>query len=254
MSAAVGVGVAGIGASIWSAKKSADAVSDAASSSNATNLAIYNQQREDFQPFYDVGVSALPGLKSQAESPLPSYDEMVYQPMQGWDYEQSPAYKAKYSLGMEELNKQLQARGLASSGVGASRASDLSRKLTSEDYGNERQYQMGQYTRRYTGAMAENTDRYNRLLDQVRIGQGAAGSLGQAGNAYAGRANEATMAAGNAESGFYSGLGGVIPSAVGTGLRTYDYGNKAGWWGNNQSQVPVNASGYDGGLATMAEW
>ena len=170
---------------------------------------------------------------------LPSYEDTVTKPMESWNYEQSPAYKAKYTLGMEELNKQLQARGLAPSGVGASRAADLNRRLTAEDYAGERSYALGSKQDLYKSRYSENTDRYNRLLDQVKMGTGASAQMGAAGNQYASQVGQSAMLAGNAQAGFYSGLGGLIPQSVNTGLKAYDLGNKAGWWGANAASNPA---------------
>jgi len=189
-------------------------------------------QKELMAPYLPLGEEGARGLSGyDAANPLPDYKSTVTDPMASWDYKQSPAYGAKYTLGMEELNKQLQARGLASSGVGANRAADLSRKLTSEDYTGERAYAQGNLTDIYKSRYAQNSDRYNRLLDQVKIGQGAAGTAGAAGNEWAGQVGNAQKQAGENQASFYSGLGGLTTNAANTGLKAYDYGNKQGWWG-----------------------
>lgn len=234
--AVVGGAVIGAGASYLAADKSADAIESASARVSDTESYIYERNRELFEPFYKVGVDALPGLTGyDAAHPLPSFEETVQKPMEDWDYTQSPAYKAKYGLASEELNNQLQARGLTPSAIGANRATDLSRRMTAEDYGNERAYRTGLLTDRFKADRADNTDRYNRLLDMVRVGQGAAGSLGSAGNQYASGVGQATMAAGEARAGFYAGLPGAAMDIASTGLKAYDTGQRAGWWGNNSA-------------------
>jgi hypothetical protein len=234
--AIVAAGVIAAGASIYSANKAAKATKDAASSSADTSAYIYDQNKALFEPYYNVGVSALPGLQAwDANNPMPSYQKEVMDPMNSWNYTQSPAYEAKNSLAQQALNRQLQARGLSASGVGANRQADLSRKLTSEDYNSERNYRLGQYTDKYKSLLNDNTTRYNQLLDKVKIGQGAAGSLGQAGNTYASEVGKSTTDAGNAEAGFYAGLPGAALNTVSTGLKTYDTGQRAGWWNSNTS-------------------
>ena len=163
---------------------------------------------------------------------LPSYQDIVLNPMESWNYEQSPAYQAKYTLGMQELNKQLQARGLAPSAIGGNRATDLSRRLTADDYNAERAYALGNRQDLYKSKYSENADRYNRLLDQVKMATGASSSMGQAGNQYANSVGQSAMQAGQARAGFYSGLPGAAMNGVSTGLKAYDYGNQQGWWGN----------------------
>jgi hypothetical protein len=202
-------------------------------------------QRELMAPYIPLGTEGAKGLSGyDAANPLPDYKSTVTDPMASWNYEQSPAYKAKYTLGMEELNKQLQARGLAPSGVGATRAADLARNLTAADYTGERAYTQGNLVDIYKSRYAQNADRYNRLLDQVKIGQGAAGSAGSAGNAWAAQVGNAQKQAGENQASFYSGLGGLTGKAANTGLKAYDTGKNAGWWGGS-SDAAVTAAGTD---------
>jgi hypothetical protein len=242
--AIVGGAIIGGGASIWAAGKSADAVGDAAAKSSDTQLMIYNDQKRRWEPYETVGKEALPGLKGfDAAHPYPSFEETVSQPMEGWDYTQSPAYKAKYTLGMEELNKQLQARGLAPSGVGATRAADLSRRLTAEDYAKERDYRRGNLTDIYNSRLAANQDKYSKILDMIKIGTGASSSAGAAGNQYATAVGKNTMAAGEADADYYSGLAGMPLQIANTGLKAYDAGKKGGWWEDGSvNQAGLNAA------------
>jgi hypothetical protein len=234
--AVIGGAVIGAGASIYAAGESADAISGAAQTSSDTQRYIFDRNTALNDPFYQAGKAAVPGLTGwDAANPLPDYKSTVTDPMASWDYTQSPAYKAKYDLGMVELNKQLQARGLAPSGVGATRAADLQRNLTAADYGTERAYTQGNLTDIYKSRYSQNTDRYNRLLDQVKMGTGASAQMGAAGNQYANAVGQNAMAAGNAQAGFYAGIPGAVMNTASTGLRAYDYGNKAGWWNSNPS-------------------
>jgi hypothetical protein len=43
--------------------------------------------------------------------------------------------------------------------------------------------------------------------------------------------NSALQAGADAQASFYSGLGGLTGKAASTGLKAYDTGQKAGWWG-----------------------
>ena len=234
--------------------KGSKAVTQAAQTSADAQERIYQDTTRRFAPYEEAGKAAIPGLVGwDAANPLPDYKSTVTDPMESWEYEQSPAYKAKYTLGMEELNKQLQARGLAPSGVGATRAADLARRLTSEDYTGERSYELGQKTDLYRSRYSENTDRYNRLLDQVKMGQGAAGSMGSAGNVYAAGVGDAAMKAGEAKASFYSGLGGLTAKTASTGLSAYDFGKKAGWWGGGAGATNTGSVVGAGYATTGAE-
>lgn len=217
------------------AESSRKSASRAASTELEIATAAREQQERLLKPFWEAGVEAIPDIKEGARTGLPSYEEEVFKPMEDWNFEATPTYKAKYSLAMEELNKQLQARGLAPSGVGASRAADVARRLTAEDYETERSYRQAQLSDKYRNSLSENTTRYNRLLDLVKGGQGAAGSMGQAENAFAQNAIESTRERGRANANFFAGLGGAPGSTAGSGLRLYDYGKNQGWWGGGSA-------------------
>ncbi len=254
VTAVVGSAIIGGAASYLAADKSADAIENAAARSSDTQLMIYNDQRKRWEPYEEIGKGALPGLKKfGTDYPTPSFEDTVSKPMDAWDYEQSPAYKAKYTLGMEELNKQLQARGLAPSGVGATRAADLARRLTAEDYAKERDYRRGTLVDVYKGRLSENMDRYNKILDLIKVGQGAAGELGRAGNIYAGEVGKNTMAAGNAQADFYSGLAGAPLQVANLGLKAYDAGKKGGWWDTSTPDPNYGDGNFGAGLPALGE-
>lgn len=240
---------------IWGAENAKDATQDAAAMQAGTASEQLAYTKELMAPYIPLGTAGAKSLSGYDDAnPLPDYKATVTDPMASWDYTQSPAYKAKYDLGMVELNKQLQARGLAPSGVGATRAADLQRNLTAADYGTERAYAQGNLTDIYKSRYSQNTDRYNRLLDKVKIGQGAAGSAGAAGNAWANQVGNAQKDAGAAQASFYSGLGGLSGQTVNTGLKAYDYGNKQGWWGGGDAAVTAAgadaaATAYSSGMA-----
>ncbi len=223
--------------------KGSKATEQAAQTAADASRYIFDEIKRLNEPFYNQGLASLPSIRSYTEANLPSFEDIVYKPMSDWKYQQSPAYQAKYTLASEELNNQLQARGLTPSAIGANRATDLSRRLTADDYATERGYEYGRRTDLYKGKLSENTDRYNRLLDQVKMAQGAAGTMGQAGNQYAQGVGQAAMEAGQAKAGFWSGLGGASAQTAATGLRAYDYGNKAGWWGQGANSAGVTAAG-----------
>ena len=230
VSAIVGGSVIGAGASIYGASKAAKATKQAADTSADASRYMYDRTVELNDPFYQQGLSALEDIDDYDSSRLPTYEDTVSKPMDDWNYEQSDSYKAQYGLGMEELNKQLQARSLAPSGVGATRAADLSRKLTATDYDKERTYRKSSLSDLYNSRLSENQNRYQQLLDKVKMGTGATSAMGAAGNQYASQVGQSATAKGEAEAGFYSGLGGVPTSTMATGLKMYDMGNKGGWW------------------------
>ncbi len=241
-----GAAVLGAGAAVYSANRAAGAIGDAANTAANTQDMVYNDQTRRWEPYEAVGKAALPLLSDwDKNNPLPDYQKTVTDPMAAWNYEQTPAYKAKFTLGSEELNNQLQARGLSTGAVAANRAADLSRKLTASDYVTERNYNLGNLQDIYKSKLEKNTTNYARLLDQVRIGQGANSSLGAAGQAYATGVGNAAIEVGKADAGFYAGLPGAVLGTANTGLKAYDTGRRAGWWGDSPSGTEVDNAAWE---------
>jgi len=257
VTAVVGTAALSAGINIYSANKSAKAQEHAADTASNTSMAIYNDEAARFKPYEDVGTATLPKITGYDEAnPLPSYEDTVSKPMDSWSYERSPSYLAKNALAQIDLNSQLQARGLGASGIGANRAADLSRKLTSEDFNNERAYRLSQLTDTYKAKLSDNSTRYGRLLDAVKIGQGAAASTGQAEQNMGNQVGQATMAAGNAKAAYYAGIPNAVSNAGATALKAYDYTANSGWWGDNTSYTsPYGSAGIfgDTGAATAAD-
>jgi hypothetical protein len=245
MSSAITASIVAVGSAVIasdSARKAANKQGAAAENATALQEKMYNQQREDFQPYAEFGKTGL--------LPLTGFD--AEREMAGWNYEESPAYQAKLAAGQEGLANQLGARGLLRGAVGANRQAGLQRDLYSQDYDKERQFRLGQIK-----------DRYNTLLDRIKVGQGAASSLGQAANQYATGAGNTMMQAGNAQAAgqmananFWSGLPGAVGQGVSTGLKGYDYGQKAGWWGGGggggvSTPTTTSMTGFEAGSMGM---
>lgn len=240
------IAVAVVGGSVIgavAADKSAGAIEDAANSSNDTQRMIYNDQKKRWEPFENLGKEAIPGLKGfDAAHPYPSLKEIVSDPMEGWNYETSPAFNAKKVIAQESLNNQLNARGLNTGGMAAVRSADLTRKLVSDDYTKERDYRRSNLMDIYNSRLADNQDKYAKILDMIKIGTGASSSAGAAGNQYAAAVGKNDMAAGGARADFYSGLAGMPLQTANLGLKAYDMGKRGGWWNNDDS---VTAAGRD---------
>lgn len=180
----------------------ARSASDAQNYATTVQQQIYNQEVERNKPFYDVGTGA-----------IPQYLKMLYG---GYDMKESPAAQYELQQGSKTLNRQLAARGLLGSGNAAQRLAELSSGIAAKDY----------------------SDQYSRLVDALKLGTGASSSMGAASQTYSGAVGQGASNLGNlalqsgaARASLYSGLGGASGSALGTGLKLYDYGSKAGWWG-----------------------
>lgn len=117
---------------------------------NEVNLAMYQQSRADFQPFYNVGLEA-----------IPTYNSMLngeYQP------EESPYYKYLMQKSREESNLRESVTG--GTGNEATRLANIAMGAAANDWQTQ----------------------YSRILDALKLGTGASDSMGQTGSQYASNA------------------------------------------------------------------
>jgi hypothetical protein len=131
---------------------------------------------------------------------MPSYDQIVTDQM--GNYNASPAFNAQNTLGQQALQRQLNARGLNYGATGASAGAELTQKLVASDYDKYR----ADLTDRYKALQGQyalkrdvNNQGYQSLLDQVKIGQGAANSAGQAAGQNAANASQTFAGLGQAQ-------------------------------------------------------
>lgn len=151
--AVVGGAVIGGVASNSAAKKTAGAQKDINNASLNTqyqmhqdNLlyqaAMNEQNRQDFEPYRQVGLKA-----------LPDYQKMV---AGEYDGEMSPAAQWTLQEATKAQNRQDAARGISGSGGASTRLGNLAAGIAANDY------QM----------------QYNRILDALKLGTGAAETMG----------------------------------------------------------------------------
>jgi len=109
--AIIGAGLLGAGATIYGANEASDASQSATDAATRAQIygidwqkeQYYNEQRRR-QPFYDVGVSSLGGLKDMMSGT--------------YDITSSPLYQANAAALEKDTSKWLSARGLQGSGAG----------------------------------------------------------------------------------------------------------------------------------------
>jgi hypothetical protein len=195
----------------------AEAIRDASQANTAaTNKAIdatagmFNKTLENFEPYRQTGLGALPYLNSAAGIPGQvdaNGNAVTYNPAA------SPAAKYAETTGLRSLNRQLAGRGMLGGGGAALKAGELSAGVAADDWSKG----------------------YGRLLDLVKIGAGAAGQAGAASqqqgtnlaNLYTNQGNVQAgldLTGGQNTSNFYKGLG----SLPFQGLNTYLTGRQTG--------------------------
>lgn len=218
---------------VYGSYKSAEATEEAAELSAETSQAQFEATMKMWEPYNEVGLTGISELGTQGE--LPSWQETVYDPMQDWDYEQSAGYNAQLEQDMAALSSAQNARGLSSSGVAASQAAEVATDLTSQDYENEYAREYGELSDLYSGSLGEYQQRYDEIMNKIKVGTGAASSIQSAGETNTENQIASTTAEGEAESELWSGLGGVSSSSVSNALKIYDYGNENDWWDDSET-------------------
>lgn len=219
--------ISGSMGAVMGSEATEEAASQSASAQNNATAAqerIYQQQRADFEPYRQVGLGAIPMLQDAVTGT--------------WRPNESPAAKYQLEKGNTALMRALGARGQAGGGGAAIKLADLSKNVAASDY----------------------QDQYNRLLDLVKIGTGASSATGAAAqtlsNAYGvGAANLGNIynQAGANRASLYSGMGNASANTFGTGLRAYQYGQQAGWWGGGSGAAASGAGSSAAGSVGEAE-
>jgi hypothetical protein len=138
--------------------------------------------------------------------------------------QESESYKWQKERGLADLGRTLRAQGRGNSTYGMNATGRFLGDLNANEYDRQ----------------------INSLLNLAKIGQGAAGSTSAAGTSAANNNSSAylsagqgignaAMMAGQAKGSLYGGMGGASASTFGNGLKLYDYGKGAGWWGGSGS-------------------
>jgi len=178
----------------------------------------FQQQRDDFEPYRQIGITNLPAFQKAVSG------EFKYNP-------NAPSKGAEWRIqqGTKGLNRQLAARGLLGTGSAAQRLSEMTGQIYADDEDKQYNRQFGEFN-----------NKYGRLLDALKTGQGAASSAGAASQALSAQIGQnasnqssiysqlgqglsnAALQAGQAQASLYSGLGAASANTAATGLKAYD--------------------------------
>jgi hypothetical protein len=182
------------------AGKAADAQVQSSQEANATQLAMFNQNREDQQPWREAGVSALGQLSAGTAAGGDFNRDFTLA-----DFTKDPGYDFRMREGQRGLDSSAAARGGALSGA-AIKASER----YSQDYAS------GEYQNAYNRFNADRTARFNRLSSIAGTGQTATNQVGAQGAQVASSIAENQIGAGNARASGYIGQGNAMSGAVNT--------------------------------------
>jgi hypothetical protein len=236
-------GLLGLGSTIMGSNavnNATDAQTKAANNALALNAAQYAQNRQDFMPYMQQGYKGLGDLKNfdmQAGlGQLPSYQTEVTDKLPL--YNEDPAIKAQKSLAQRGLQRQLNARGLNYGATGASAAADLNMNYDAQGYdkySGELKNRYAALGNEYQTRYGQNNDAYNKIMNDIKIGQGAAGSVQNASNNYVNNATAANTAAGNAagqgdiaQANIYKNLFQGLGNLITDNSTSNKYGNNTG--------------------------
>lgn len=221
--AAIGGAIGGGLDSSKAASKAASAQSDSAKYAADLQNMQYQQTREDFAPWRNIGGNALQMLAGTYGITEDGIGKPNFS-----NFFQSPGYKFRLSEGNKALDRSAAARGMLLSGNQLKALSRYNQGMASDEFGN------------WT----------NRLAALAGVGQSATGATASAGANAASNQGNALMQAGNARASGYIGknnaLVGGINNAI--GALGYGYGGYQQPYAGFLSPGAPGSVGYGGGI------
>lgn len=185
MVAAAAIGAAGAvagGAMAASgAKKAAQTQAKSADAASQIQWDMYDQTRQDLDPYKQAGDTALGQLMGQMTP-----DGYFNQTYTGQDIYSDPSYQFRLQQGQDAIQSSAAAQGGLLSGATLKALQNYGQESASQEYSNA-----------YNRFNADQTNRYNRLSNLVGIGQNAAAQVGNAGAQTAQAVANNTMAGAN---------------------------------------------------------
>lgn len=176
---------------------------DAANRATEMQWRMFQQQRDDQEPWRRAGVGALTDLGN------PDFQR----DFTAADFQKDPGYDFRMQQGQQALERSAAARGGLMGGGGLKALSRYGQDYASNEYGNA-----------YNRFNADRDRRFGRLSSIAGIGQTANNQVGAAGQNYANQAGQNMMGAANA-----AGASGIA-SANAWGGAMSNAGNNAMNW------------------------
>jgi hypothetical protein len=181
-------------------RSAAQAQTDAANISSETQLAMFNQQRQDQEPWRQSGIRALAGMEGG--------DYM--RDFTAADFQADPGYQFRMAEGMKAIENSASARGMVNSTVTMKNLARFNQDLASQEYQNA-----------YDRFNSDRTTRFNRLASLAGTGQTATNQVGQAGQNTANQISANQLATGNANAARYVADANSLNNLVNTGTNTW---------------------------------
>ena len=214
---------------IVSAKMQGDAATEAAQiQANAAKEAgalqekMFNQIREDQEPWRTAGSEALQGLRT-FETDNPDFVFNTTGP------NMDPSYSWRLSEGLKALENSVASRGMLNSGNTLKAITEYGQGAASQEYNNA--------FNRYT---TQRGQKLNRLQSLAGVGQTAVQQVGAAGQNYANNAGNALMTGANATAAGKTGAADAWGSAA-AGVGGSALAGLSNWYQGEQRNYLMNA-------------
>lgn len=165
MGAAIGAGIGGGVDSSNAQDRAIKAQKNAARDANQLQWDMYQQQRQDQEPWRQAGMSALTGIQENKF-------------MNNW--QQDPGYQFRMQQGMNAINASAGARGMRNSGATMKALMGYGQNLASQEYGNVYNREYGRlsalagFGNQATQANAQAAGQYGQAAGSNIIGMGNA--------------------------------------------------------------------------------
>lgn len=182
------------------AGNASDAQLQASREASATELKMFEQNREDQKPWRDAGIVALGQLGEGTKDGGDFNRDFTLA-----DFTKDPGYDFRMREGQRGLDSSAAARGGALSGAAIK---------ASERYNQD--YASGEYQNAYNRFNADRTARFNRLSSLAGVGQTATNQVGAQGAQVASSIAENQIGAGNARASGYIGQGNAMSGVANT--------------------------------------
>ena len=191
---AAAAAVVAAGVSAYASNKASNAQRDAAKNANDVQLQMYNQTRQDLQPYSQLGINAISQINA----------------LNSGDYSgflNSPDYLAARQMGIQGMDASAASRGNLYSGGYSKDLATFNNQLASQNYGNY----------------------YNRLAGLLSVGENAAAGQGNASQNYANAYGQNANAAGSAQASGYINTANSINNGINQLAKAYgsSYGNSS---------------------------
>lgn len=215
VAAAVGGTVLGGVLSSKGAKSAAKTQAAAADRASQVQQEMYEQTRQDLDPFRQAGTDALGRLVGLTNS----NNSYVGTP---FNFEESPSYQFRKQQGMDGIQQQAAAGGGLLSGATLKALNQHNSNLASQEHQQAFQNWQSQDNNAYNRHQTDQNNQYNRLWNLVGMGQNAAAQQGSAGMQTGQAVANNTMAAGEANSAAklaqYGALGNGLGALIGMAI------------------------------------